>query len=37
MEGQDVDTRNIASTGHGVQVNIDLTTGENLGRPTVTP
>jgi len=31
MEGQDVDCRNIASMGHGVQVNIDLTTGETAG------
>lgn len=34
MEGQDVDTRNIASMGHGVQVNIDLTTGEVVGAHT---
>ena len=31
MEGQDVDTRNIASMGHGILVNIDLTTGETVG------
>ena len=31
MEGQDVDTRNIASMGHGVLVNIDLTTGATVG------
>ena len=34
MEGQDVDTRNIASMGHGVVVNIDLTTGETPGAHT---
>jgi len=28
MEGQDVDTLNVASMGHGVQVNLDLITGE---------
>ncbi len=31
MEGQDVDTRNIASMGHGILVNVDLTTGATVG------
>jgi len=31
LEGQDVDCLNIASMGHGVSVNIDLTTGEQVG------
>lgn len=34
LEGQDVDCLNIASTGHGVLVDLDLCTGETPGVPT---